>query len=164
MEREVCNERSPEVTEGLLRSRREHELIRGRIRRIEAGLEAMRRSAVPEMAITIRKEAQALLAQSSFHRQWEDEDFLPALSEYVRLRSGQDLTVTAWMLQSNHGLAAELFQSFLQNTKALSLYFDPEPWETSTRALHQACELCLEQMELEEALLFAPAMTEELAY
>ncbi|MCI3920704.1 hypothetical protein MO973_10720 [Paenibacillus sp. TRM 82003] len=151
----------PEVTEGLLRSRREHDLIRSRIRRIEAGLEAMRGTALPELAMTIRKEAQALLAESNFHQQWEDDDFVPALSEFIRLQNGPDIGTTAWMLETNHHLAVELINSFLQKTKALSLHFDAEAWGTHTRELHQACELCLEQMELEEALLFAPARLEE---
>ncbi|TLS50437.1 hypothetical protein FE782_20655 [Paenibacillus antri] len=139
----------------------EHEGIRSRIRRIEDAMASMHRCPEQAMAIGLRREAMSLLAETGVHANWEERTLVPALAEAGRDRGGPDVACTAWMLETNHTLAAELLDGFLNATKSVALSFDDVVWASAALPLRQACALMKEQVELEEALLFDPALYAE---
>jgi iron-sulfur cluster repair protein YtfE (RIC family) len=132
-----------------------------RIRRIEAALITMHRYPAQEMALGLRREAKQLLAETDVHATWEERTLVPALAEAGRNRGGPDVACTAWMLETNHALAAELLDGFLNATMSVALRFDDVVWASATLPLRQACALVKEQVELEEALLFDPALRDD---
>lgn len=143
------------------RSLREHGALRERIQRIECAMELIRRGDGREWAVSIRRDATKLLAETDAHAAREERELVPALAEEARARGGWDVDCTAWMLETNRELAAELLTGFLAGTRELPLTFDAGVWASESLALLQACSLLKEQLELEEALLFAPAMAAE---
>ncbi|MFB9324868.1 hemerythrin domain-containing protein [Paenibacillus aurantiacus] len=150
------------------RLQREHEQLKDRC---GALCELSRRAASSTSLIEaapllseLRTQAASLLALLERHSTWEDGELFPFFSRYYKLKMEPTIMPSLWVLEKDHELAVQFFESFLQKSDALIglLSMDTQgakltEVKQSCDDLTQGCLILTSHFEMEEELIYPMA-------
>lgn len=113
----------------------------------------------------LRCQAESLLHDLALHSKWEDEELFPTFSRYYRrTTTEQTLLPSLWVLEKDHELALQFFESFLQLSLTLiapltlkQTGIDPSLFEKlkeSCDHLTQGCLVLNGHFQMEEEIIF----------
>lgn len=112
----------------------------------------------------LRCQAESLLHDLALHSKWEDEELFPTFSRYYRRTTEQTLLPSLWVLEKDHELALQFFESFLQLSRTLiapltlkQICTDPSLFEKLKEGcdhLTQGCLVLNGHFQMEEEIIF----------
>ncbi|WP_426452156.1 hemerythrin domain-containing protein [Paenibacillus sp. S-38] len=109
----------------------------------------------------LHRDAAVLRAELDLHSMWETDDLFPRLMELFCTPEGHIIVTSLWMLEKEHELADEFFDSFFQGVSGLKAGGRGAVLSRVLEDLMQAIRLVREHLEAEEELLL-PLMQESL--
>lgn len=112
----------------------------------------------------LRAQAEDLLQELERHAKWEDEELFPVFSRYYDKKDEPTILPSLWVLEKDHELALQFFDSFLQSSRTLigMLMLDKgRPDMTLMKLLKDGCDQLTQgcliltgHFEMEEELIF----------
>ncbi|MCZ8518194.1 MULTISPECIES: hemerythrin domain-containing protein [Paenibacillus] len=119
-----------------------------------AGVDRGGRRSYPEWVLDdLHRSAAALRSELELHSLWETEDLFPMLMELFGTPEGHIIVTSLWMLEKEHELADEFFDSFFREVGDLKAGRRDAALIRVLEDLMQAIRLVREHLEAEEELL-----------
>lgn len=121
-----------------------------------------------QMLKELRAKAEGLLQELERHSNWEDEELFPVFSHYFKQKEEPTMLPSMWVLEKDHELALQFFESFLQSSRTLigmmMLERGRRPDERLMRMLKDGCDhltqgclILTAHFQMEEELIFPMA-------
>ncbi|WP_240644329.1 hemerythrin domain-containing protein [Paenibacillus paeoniae] len=117
-----------------------------------------------QMLKELRMQAEELLKELERHAKWEDEELFPVFSRYYKQKDEPTILPSLWVLEKDHELALQFFESFLQSSRTLigMLMLDQgRPDLTLMKLLKDGCDQLTQgcliltgHFQMEEELIF----------
>lgn len=108
--------------------------------------------------------AKLLLQELDSHSTWEDDEVFPLLSRYYKMKLEPTILPSLWVLEKDHELALQFFESFLLTSNELHamLLLDSSRQETKFKEkmkaccdyLTQGCLILTSHFQMEEELIY----------
>lgn len=112
----------------------------------------------------LRTQAGSLLELLERHSAWEDEEVFPFFSRYYKLKMEPTIMPSLWVLEKDHELAVQFFESFLQAAGALIGLMGVDAQATALTEVKQSCDdltqgclILTSHFEMEEELIYPMA-------
>ncbi|WP_281883585.1 hemerythrin domain-containing protein [Paenibacillus sp. YYML68] len=109
----------------------------------------------------LRMKAVGLLTELEYHSEWEASDLFPKLTDHYNTPEGHQIITSLWMLEKEHELTHEYFQSFFEELDRLLDNSSAADLPRAVNDLLTACRLVREHLMAEEETLL-PFMEAEL--
>ncbi|MBH5317579.1 hemerythrin domain-containing protein [Paenibacillus sp. GSMTC-2017] len=117
-----------------------------------------------QMLKNLRQHAEAMLLDLEHHSKWEDEELFPVFSRYFRKSTEPTILPSLWVLEKDHELALQFFESFLQVSRTLIAVMQidkdcsdlrlKEKLKEGCNQLTQGCFILSGHFQMEEELIF----------
>ncbi|EFM12203.1 Hemerythrin HHE cation binding domain protein [Paenibacillus curdlanolyticus YK9] len=125
---------------------------------------AFSRRGAKSLLTVLRDRTAALLSELSVHSRWEDETLFPVFTRYYKKTIEPTIQPSLWVLEKDHELALQFFESFLHASYAqLNLLamdeeaIGPTFFEELKEGCHcltQGCFILNSHFQMEEELIF----------
>ncbi|MGR7943854.1 MULTISPECIES: hemerythrin domain-containing protein [unclassified Paenibacillus] len=112
----------------------------------------------------LRAKAEELLLDLSCHAKWEDEELFPIFTRYYKRKEEPTILPSMWVLEKDHELAVQFFESFLQTSRTLIGLLQLEKGRPDAALmkllkegcdqLTQGCLILTGHFQMEEELIF----------
>lgn len=112
----------------------------------------------------LSSKAKLLLQEMDAHAKWEDEEVFPLFTRYYKKKLEPTILPSLWVLEKDHELAIQFFESFLQSCNELHamLLLDSNRQEAKFKnkmkmccdSLTQGCLILTSHFQMEEELIY----------